>query len=377
MQSRITPSRPWRRLFALHALILVALLWFPGGTRAGTDDSWTSMFHFNGFGTLGEVHSSDDRANYTDNAYQPKGPGFDGRWSATPDSKLGAQVTVNFTDQLSAVVQFVSQYQYNGTYTPYLEWGNVKYQITPDFSVRAGRITLPTFMSSDSLNVGYTLPYVRIPIEIFGQLPVTHSDGVDTSYRFQVGAVTSTVQAFVGNYDSKVPGNIVYDIRGLRGIVDTVEYGAATLHVSYQELHYSYGPFIVNDTQKLLGVGMSYDPGKWFVLGEWIRAPDQQEGLFYGWYAFGGYRVGKFTPYLGYARTYMTTVGSLGIPPIINQNTASLGMRWDFAKNIDLKLQLDHTKLNGGLNTYFVNQQPNFDATGTLNILSLTVDFVF
>jgi hypothetical protein len=287
------------------------------------------------------------------------------------------QFTGNFGDKLSVVVQLVSQYQFDGTFTPYLEWANVKYQFTPNCSIRAGRIALPTFLSSDSRNVGYTLPSMRIPMEVYAQLPVNHSDGVDASYRFQVGPVMNTVQAFVGSYDSKVTEDIDYNIRNLRGIVDTIEYGDATLHVSYQKLTFNYGSIIVDDTQSILSVGVNYDPGKWFVSGEWVRSPDEQEGLFYGWYAMGGYRIGKFTPYLGYARTYRARPGSMPIPAIVSQQTPSLGMRWDFAKNVDLKLQLERTKRNGGLQIYFVNQQPDFDAFGATTLFSLAVDVVF
>jgi hypothetical protein len=46
-------------------------------------------------------------------------------------------------------------------------------------------------------------------------------------------------------------------------------------------------------------------------------------------------------------------------------------------RNLDLKLQLDHTELHGGGNYFFVNQQPGFRETGTVNVFSLAVDFVF
>ncbi|MEO8298678.1 MAG: hypothetical protein ABI574_12825 [Burkholderiales bacterium] len=364
----------WSQLGA--SIVLLALALHVAGARA--DDAAPSMFSLSGFGTLGVVRSSDKEADFAPNAYQPKGPGFSRRWSATPDSKLGAQVTANFSDKLSATVQVVSQYQYDETFTPYVEWANIKYQITPDFSVRAGRIALPTLMYSDSVNVGYALPFVRLPIEVSGQLPVTHSDGVDTSYRFRVGEVTNTVQAFAGNYDAKVPSPYTeFNIRKLRGIVDTIEYGDLTLRASYQKLHYSFLPVNVNAFQQIMALGASYDPGPWFVSAERVRAPDSNLGLFYGWYAVSGVRADKFTPYLGYARTYMTNVGSLGFPPFINQDTATAGLRWDFRRNTSLKVQFDHTQRHGGWNVYFLNQQPAFKADGAVNLFSLAVDFVF
>jgi hypothetical protein len=339
-----------------------------------------TTFSLSGFGTLGVVHSSDDQADFGTNAMQPKGPGFTSSWRATPDSRLGVQLSAQFTDRLSVVLQAMSQYQSDGTYRPDLEWANIKYQFTPDYDIRVGRIALPTFMYSDSVNVGYSLPYVRIPMEIFAQLPVTHSDGIDSSYRFHVGDATDTVQAFAGRFDSSIPNGGLYNVRDLYGIVDTFEYHALTLHLSYQTLRYTFsdGALLVSkNPQAIATIGASYDPGKWFLSGEWMRAPDDAYGLAYGWYVIGGRRFGSFTPYIEHARASMAYAGTLGLPPLVNQGTNTLGLRWDFMRNVDLKVQLDHTELYGGINAIWINQQPGFRETGTVNILSLAADFVF
>lgn len=97
-------------------------------------------------------------------------------------------------DRLTAVVQAVSQQRYDNTFTPEIEWANLKYAITPNLSIRAGPVVLPTFLSSDTQNVGYVNPWVRTPSEVLVQLPITNSDGVDISYRFNVGAVSNRLQ---------------------------------------------------------------------------------------------------------------------------------------------------------------------------------------
>jgi hypothetical protein len=343
-------------------------------------DSGQSMFSLRGFGTLGVVHSSDDQADYVANGMQPKGAGFTDSWSATPDSKLGIQVSAQFTDRLSAVVQAVSQYQADGTYRPDVEWANIKFQVTSEFDVRAGRIVLPTFMYSDSTNVGYALPYVRIPLEIYGEFPVDSSDGIDGSYRFHVGDVTNSTQVYTGHFHSSTPHGGYYNLRDLYGIVDALEYEALTVHLSYQKLRYDLsvaGLVLGSDPQTLVNIGASYDPATWFVLGEWIRQVDDQSGLNHSWYVMSGLRFRKFTPYADHARADRSHAGTMGGPPILNQDTSTLGLRWDFISNFDCKLQFDHTTLHGGSNTFFVNQQPGFQEAGTVNVLSLAVDFIF
>ena len=358
------------------AVVMAAL----SGAGARAADSGAFDYSFNGFGTAGVVHSSETRADFTTNFKQPAGAGATHAWSLTPDSKLGVQLSGTYLERLSAVVQVVSQYQSDGTYKPQLEWANLKYQVTADADLRAGRIALPTFLYSDSVNVGYALPYIRIPLEIYFQLPITNSDGFDGSYRFHVGGTTTTVQAFVGRFDSSVPQGY-YNAHKLHGVAATLEDDALTVHLSYQELRYDFAQggieLDTNDRQSLLSLGASYDPGKWYVHGEWVRAPDDQLGVYCGGYLFGGYRVDKLTAYLGYARIYGTRPGSYDIDSIIDQRTSTLGLRWDLARHVDAKLQLDHTVLHGGLDSSFINQQPGFNPTGSVNILSLAVDFVW
>jgi hypothetical protein len=62
---------------------------------------------------------------------------------------------------------------------------------------------------------------------------------------------------------------------------------------------------------------------------------------------------------------------------IADQKTVSAGTRWDFAKNVDLKLQVDHTHLGVGSSGTLINVQPGFVPGGTVNLFSAAIDFVW
>ena len=152
-----------------------------------------------------------------------------------------------------------------------------------------------------------------------------------------------------------------------------------------------------------IGLGASYDPGNWFVMGEWgVTDSHSALGKRNAWYASGGYRLGKFTPYLTYAQTKADSNTSdpgltlSALPPFLAgpaaglnaglnailasipvQNTISVGGRWDFMKNAALKLQFDHTRLGAGSAGTLINIQPGFQPGGKVNVFSATVDFVF
>ena len=89
------------------------------------------------------------------------------------DSRVGAQLNARFSPQVSAIVQVTSEQRYDGTYRPEVEWANIKYDVTPDFSIRAGRTVLPSFMVSDYRKVGYATPWVRPPVEVYSLMPLT------------------------------------------------------------------------------------------------------------------------------------------------------------------------------------------------------------
>jgi hypothetical protein len=425
MQSQITPSMPSRTSFALHALCVTAVLWYPAAAGADTEDAAASMFSFSGFGALGVVHSTESQADFTANVFQANGAGQTRPWSPDVDSRIGAQLTAIVSPKLSAVLQIVSQQNYDGTYRPHIEWANIKYQFTPDLSVRVGRSILPGFLFSDTRSVGYTYPWVRPPIELYCLNPVGTNDGVDISYRLHAGDLVDTIQGNSGHSNTQLPNNDG-SVRGRNswGFTNTAEYGPFTVLVSFQASHLSataidplfdafrefgaQGIAIANqydDDNKLVAieeVGASYDSGHWLLISEWSHANTHSFlGDQTAWYASGGYRVGQFMPYLTYAQ--VSAIGNsspglslTGLPPgaagfaaglnaglnsvletNADQKTISVSTRWDFAKNVDLKLQVDHTRLGAGSSGTLSNIQPGFVPGGTVNLFSATIDFVW
>ncbi len=395
------------------ALLAVAL--HVAGVSA--DEFEAPMFSFSGFGTVGVVHSSENQADFTSSILKPNGAGYSHAWSADVDSLIGGQVTANFTPKLSAVLQVIAEQNYDNSYRPHVEWANIKYQVTPDFSVRAGRTVLPTFLLSDSRKVGYTFPWVRPPLEVYRLAPITASDGVDASYQMRLGEVTNILQAHYGQSDNQLP-NGGGDIKARQswGLAYTGEYHATTLHIGYESTHLTLdstkpifdafrqmGPEGIalankydanNKSLSVITLGARYDPGQWFVMGEVGHLVTHSFfGKGTGWYVSGGYRFGKFTPYIVYGESKadnlsdpgLANPAAAGLNGALNtllstkpvQNTLSIGARWDFMRNAALKLQYDHTNIGAGSSGVLTNLQPGFQTGGSYNVFSATIDFVF
>jgi hypothetical protein len=385
---------------------------------------------FSGYGTFGVVRSDNDRADYLADAFKPNGPGYSREWSADVDSRIGAQLSVALSPRLTAVVQVLAQQRYDNSYRPGVEWANLKYDVTPELSVRVGRVVLPAFMVTDSRRVGYANPWVRPPVEMYSLVPVATNDGMDASLRLPMLSLTNTLQVTAGGSTSKFPDASGFDAgearaRRLLTVADTLEHGPTQLRLVYGradltiaalaplfDIYRQLGPAGLQIVDRydldgkmvdFVGVGLSHDPGEYFVMGEWARFDTRSiVGRKTSWYLSGGVRLGKVTPYVTYARvrsngpTSDPGVPTTFLPPEIQplvglanavlnerlalvpqQDTLSIGLRWDALKNLALKVQVDDVRLRHGSPGTFGHVQPGFIESGKARLFSVAADFVF
>jgi hypothetical protein len=420
---------------ALIGCVLVATAWCParGGADTGTatDALARPMFTFGGFGTLGVVHSSNDKADFAATAFEGTGAGHTRSWSPGVDSVLAGQVDGHFTSKLSGVLQVIAQQSSNDTYWPQIEWASIQYQFTQDFSVRMGRTALPVFLLTDSRRIGYANPWVRPPVEVYSLLTVDNNDGIDARYHREMAGGIDTLQLSAGRTAPKFPpsnaggGSGTAEVRRQVALVNTFERVFTTLRVNYYQSRLTvsnletlfrpyreFGPagiavadrFDVRDRQlTFFGMSASYDPGDWFAMGEWARINTHSVlGDNSGWYASVGYHFSKITPYATYARVkansstsdpgldpsavpsylagtvvYLNSLLNATLKDLAVQRTISIGGRWDFMSKVDAKIQFDHTNLGPDSAGTLRNLVSGFRPGGTVNLFTATIDFVF
>lgn len=408
------------------------------GAAAANAAEYGDMFSFRGFGTLGVVHSSEENADFVGGLFQPDGAGYTREWNMRSDTRLAGQLSAEVNDKWSAVVQALTQYQHDGTFKPQVEWANVKFQATPELSVRAGRIALPNFMASESRFIGYANTWVRQPQEMYFAASITSNDGVDATYSFQTGAVTDTVRAFYGSSEVDLASGSI-EAEKTWGLNYAAQVGSMTLHAGYVEMAVNidipstdplfggltglgnmltgFG-FAAEGAEALslarkyrlddmnisfLSLGGNYDQGDWFVTAEVLEftgdgfLSDARAG-----YVAGGYRIGSFTPYAMFAALKsdipfepgISTTGlgggllegaaglNAGVNATLNQfnasqSTASAGVRWDFHRSAAFKIQYERVDAGKNSAGRFTNTQPGFELGGTSDVVSMTVDFIF
>ena len=77
------------------------------------------------------------------------------------------QVDWQAAPQWLVAVQAISRYDQHRTFRPQVAWAFVKYEPTPNLSLRAGRLGTEFFMMADSRWVGYSFLTVRPPGDYF------------------------------------------------------------------------------------------------------------------------------------------------------------------------------------------------------------------
>jgi predicted porin len=383
----------------------------------------SDVLKVDGFGTLGLVHSDNDKADFVTTIVQDRGAGYTRSSSAVVDSRLGIQLSYLPTEKFSAVLQVIAEQRDDGVIRPEVEWAYLQYDITPDLKVRLGRTVLPTFLHSQYRKVSYANHWVRPPPEFY-VLPVNTSDGISFLFNRHIGEVNYTLQGLFGQRDQDQAGDLTTEARNGFSIANTFEYGPATLRFAYNQanltskevnelfdvyrLFGSQGAAIADKYNfddkrfRIFTVGGSYVSDSWFVMSEWSNTKvDTFLGESRAWYVSGGYRFGSITPYLTYSQTrsidndddrrldpgsappflagLATTLNGVldVITRPVDQKTITVGARWDFAESAAFKVQYDHINLGNNSSGTLRNVQPDFKLGDTVNLLSLVIDFTF
>jgi hypothetical protein len=410
-----------RILFLLSAFLVVPI---------ASAKEEQSILTFKGFGSLVGTGTDTDEVGFRRDV--TRSGGVKQSWDITNDSRLGLQVDAKISESLQATVQWVARDHAGDFVEQNLDWAFLRWSAQPDWVVRIGRLGIDVFMLSDYRNVGYAYPWIRPPHEFYGNLPLYHIDGIDTTKKFDLGDGILSLKAFAGysfnTLTTSLP-NLLYEQESLN-IGGNIQFEKNDWRVkaSYVHLEMMTEVPIQPLTQALenpqldavwpgrrrllpllpiLGkefnyssLGAAYDDGTWMAQaeGSYIATnttwyPDQASG-----YLSFGRHFSKFTLYsiLGItksltSRTAIPQPLTRSIPEInqlygaldtafnsngVNEKSVSLGLRWDFYTNMAFKAEWNHYWFDStGDSTWIKYTEKAFPHN--VNVFSVGVDFIF
>jgi hypothetical protein len=357
----------------------------------------------NGFGTVGVTHlgGEDDGRGY----------GLSGQtndsWRGDQLSKFGAQLTYGVTDTVGLTLQTTAK-AYSDEWKANLEWAYLSWQSTDNLMMRFGRLRTPVYMYSESIDVGFAYPWLRLPDEVYSQVQLSNYEGADLVYNLPLSFATVSFQVAGGVaknrdyylYDEEF--DIDYDnVFGASVSLATNDYG--TFRVGYvesdieTEIAGSFTDVFGNpssatllaldkDKGKFTSIGYQYDNGTWLTANEWTSRVIENDNTHStdSFYLMGGRRFGDFLAHVTYAQLDEDEG---------RQNSWTLGLNYNILPTVVLKGEYKRVDTNGGYDGVFVrNSQELYDNTvndrtnGLLgvparnydgDIISAGVDFVF
>ncbi len=391
-----------------------------------------SYLRLSAFGTFGLNASSIERNDYVLTRDKKDSSGIgQGQLPFLADSRLGVQMDAILNPQFSAVVQFLVQDRVEQDLISALQWAFVKYQPNAVWQFRAGRIGADSFILPDQRNVGFTYLWVRPPIEFYGSLPLYNYDGADVRYKIPFFDGHFDFKVFAGSASNNMPGandryfenklapilgvNLMFSNQAWQARISYVfsnfDNQAPDLNLLQTALNstamfypdatrLSKGFEIKEKSVHYISAGIAYDYNEWQIQSEVAHVIVETPALpdFYNGYFSVGHHFGELTPYVMYSRVgtpnHMKNATPSPIPqikPLIdatnstlrhlkqNQETISVGTRWDFYENMALKLQYDRTRvIDNGIGLWLQNNLDGKTQTdNAFNVFSLTFDFVY
>lgn len=380
---RTFPARP-RPALRIAARLLAAALAAPLAASAATLDlsgfatlTAGSLLDGSNHGKVNEFQCPCFIANY-----EYAGLYEDNGWTAAVESTVGVQADIRIDDQLSATLQ-VDGHAVDG-YDAALDWAYLSYRPSNNWTLQAGHKRLPLYYYSDSNYIGYSYPWVRPPVDVYGW-EIYAYDGINAIYSATLGDWALRSNVWAGSQkddDSAMMGKIYNGDRTrvlwndiLGGAIDAgndiVNLRLVYMQSGLQQTLYPAGggtpveQYPADAKQRIYGAAINVDYGNFLWRSEYntfVRKEIYQTAP--SFFASAGYRVGEVTALYTWSQYREESDPNYLTPQRYHTQTGTL--RWDFRRKMALKAQIDRFKDESTV---------PFVGDATLATLSLTTVF--
>lgn len=389
----------------LNSIQLCLLLCFFLVNLGLSQNSEAQEVEVSGFATIGLTHSGGDTVSFRSSLLNKGRADF----SFAPDSVLGLQANVRFSENLDAVGQIILQDRVDTNVDNFVELAFLRYQINRNWSAKIGRFSTNSYLFTDYRYVGHLLTWARPPVEMYSAAgSLGNMDGLQASYIHDVdfGAVKMSLsygESILHNGDNN--GDVRVDYKDFT--VFNVEFQATdwrihgaflsakldnfvfpgvdefvlsiglapTIFKPYAEqLRYSIIPDGRRITYASIGGQYTLYDAEFLVElseynGDWGLVSSAHSG-----YATASYHIGSVMPYMTLAfynrgeepEAIDFASAKAVLPRIafqqlllltaetnetvrgasIQQHSVSLGVKWDFSDAWSFKAQFDHYRID-------------------------------
>lgn len=339
------------------------------GTAAQANIEWS------GFANIGAgfTSGSDEQAL-----------GYEDSLSFKPDTLFALQGKAELADDLSITTQLMARGEDN--FDLGVEWAYLQYRLNESWTINAGKLRLPFYNYSDSLDVAYSYHWLRTPQDVY-RVPFDNFTGVSAQYNTFWGDAMLSTQL--------VSGNLSDEIEILDTVTDTEINNLVGLNSSlnYHSWTFRGGYFYTNDVNMALqsseldalraglqglgylelleqieidgsegtfaSLGLTFDNFDWLLAAEYTELEVDNSFLAKqrSFYVTLGKRFGSWMPHVTYAGSRDKAVNfdfdnvpaplAMGVTQLSTSSRQwsdswSLGARYDMRPGVALKFDLSH-----------------------------------
>jgi hypothetical protein len=384
---------------------------------------------FSGFGSIGLAASSSEQLGFRRDINDP-GSISSGDTSLGALSVLGLQLNAGLNNQLDAVVQLTFRDAVKQNSNSILRLAALSYSPNDDWKIRLGRTSPRIFLLSDSRLISYSNLWTMPVQEFYGPLIVNYADGFDITHSLNRGPGVLRTSLSYGSteleYDDPVfdPARIKLN----SALAFSVEYDAFDwlLRIAYayakdgenfQELESLRSQLRGLSTAFNWSDGMrladdfSFEDGRidyWSVGGKsnfdklelvseytWLNSDIEFLPASEAAYVSAAWHFQEWVPYITLAAVSVSDSYELQEPPPaaaaqlayltvsyldsrFEQESLSVGVRWDFGLNKALKFQWDHKKVQDGAYGLWAPVDLAFpEGEQEVDVFTISLDFIF
>ncbi|MFZ3024830.1 hypothetical protein, partial [Pseudomonas sp.] len=278
-----------------------------------------------------------------------------------------------------------------------------------NLTLRGGRLGTPIYMYSETLNVGFSYPWLRLPEEVYSLVQVASHDGGDVLYNRSTDIGTLSFQVAGGQAIKRdyyaIDDTHEFDYRSVFATnlaLSTDNFGTFRIGYAEADVQVTVDDTIINvfgnpenvtfrefDGQKgkFSSIGHLYDDGTWLSAAEAVKLTIEQddEAETNAFYIMGGRRFNDYLAHLTYGQLDQ---------PSGRQVSMTYGLNYSITPTVTLKgeyKRVDTSQSDESIGVFKANAQQSYDnaayqqtgvfgaplGTHDADIFSVGVDFIF
>ena len=306
-------------------------------------DRLADRVRFSGFARLVGGYLDAENVHYA---------GYDDTLSFGQHSLFALQTDVELTETLSFTTQLLAHA--SAARKSGVEWAYLSWRPSSNWNFKAGKMRTPFYLHSDTLDVGYTYPWIIPPQQVYTPYLFPDFTGLSAAYQFNIGAFDIETEAYWGNFEGAVsvqdegPSDVKAD--NMRGLILDMYRGNLHLRASYHLAHaeVKFPRFNrLQATQLIEGLrrfrfnrsanslnttgdvsftqaAISYQTLDYFLKAEWTRMRADVFTIqpYDGYYLSGGYTFYPFELPITAHATF-ASLSATGIPRPVNEISTS------------------------------------------------------